>query len=260
MNQTLRSNPAPAIGSGLSRVAAVRTIKLALMVAIVAGGWWGTNELYRIFDVPIAVIGVDGELKRVRAQELESIVADNLGGGFLSLDLAGICGALEEHPWIATATARRKWPNEVVIAVEEEVPIARWGDDQFLNNQGQVLSIADAELSEKLPLLAGPADLERRVMQQYKNFTQVLEPLGLTVVACHLAPRGNWLVTFDNGMELAVGKEPVGDKLNRFLRVWEAELQPRADHIARVDIRYANGVAVKWKENADTADKYDSGK
>jgi len=252
LSQAIRHEQAPPVGSGISRVGVLRSIKLLLLVAMVALVAWGARTIYLLLDVPIAVIGVNGELKRVKTGEVESIVAGSLGGGFLSLDLEGICHALEEHPWIATASARRKWPNEVVISVEEEAPIARWGESHFLTAKGRVAEIAGADLPEELPHLMGPEGMERRVMQQYKNFTQVLDPLGLKVEACYLAARGNWMVTFDNGMELAVGKEPVVDKLNRFLRVWDAELKQRADHIARVDIRYANGVAVKWKENTET--------
>jgi len=254
VSQAVRTNQAVDAGGDIdTRQLLLTALKLLLVLVVVAGLYWGGKELYQRFDVPIAVIGVDGDLTRVKPQELEGIVATSLGGGFLSLKLENVCAALEAHPWIATASAHRKWPNEVVIAVTEEAPIARWGEEQFLNTKGEVGDIAGGDIPDNLPQLAGPAGMERRVMQQYKNFTQVLAPMGLNIEKCQLATRGNWLLTFDNGMELAVGKEPVVDKLNRFQRVWETELEQRADHIARVDIRYGNGVAVKWKENAAPA-------
>ena len=234
-----------------------RGVRVLALAALVAGCGWGTAHLYRTYDVPIAVIGVKGELKRVQGAELEAIVAGSLGGGFLSLDLTGITAALEEHPWIASASARRKWPDEVVITVEEETPIARWGDNHFLSNQGKVLDVADVALSETLPLLDGPEGKERRVMQQYRNFSQVLRPLGMKVESCQLAPRENWTLTFANGMALTVGKEPVAEKLGRFLKVWNDALQDRAEDIAHVDIRYANGVAVRWKESIEAGEQPD---
>lgn len=227
--------------------------RLVLLVALVAAIGWSVQWLYRKYDVPVAVIGVDGELINVDAGDVEKIVATHLGGGFLSLDLAGICEALEQHPWVATASARRKWPDEVVIAIEEESAIARWGEGRFLSNKGQILEVGNASLPQHLPQLYGPAGLERRVMQQYRNFSQVLQPTGMKVKTFGMAARGNWQVTFEPELELVVGKEPVAKKLERFLLVWEKALQERKDAIERIDLRYGNGLAVRWKQDKDSA-------
>ncbi|MFA5679423.1 MAG: cell division protein FtsQ/DivIB [Pseudomonas sp.] len=255
MSQARRRNPPPAAAPGRGRrvfAALLSGLRLLMLVAVVTGIGFGALALHEKYDVPVAVIGVDGELKRITAQEVESTVAANLGGGFLSLDLDAICVALEEHPWVAGASARRKWPDEVVISIEEETPIARWGSGSFLNNKGMILAIGNVELPQSLPLLHGPQGLERRVMQQYRNFSQVLQTTGLVVTEFRLAPRGNWEVTFSQGLELTVGKEPVADKLQRFLLVWNRALSERVDDIAQVDIRYGNGVAVNWKEQVNT--------
>ena len=37
-------------------------------------------------------------------------------------------------------------------------------------------------------------------------------------------------------------------KLQRFLWLYTRELQPYADRIGRVDLRYRNGLALSWKE------------
>jgi len=253
MSQARRvASPVASPGRARAVFAAVLSgLRLVMLVAVLAGIGFGASALYEKYDVPVAVIGVDGELKRITAQEVESTVAANLGGGFLSLDLDAICLALEEHPWVATASARRKWPDEVVISIEEETPIARWGNSSFLNNKGMILAIGKVELPESLPLLYGPEGLERRVMQQYRNFSQVLQGTGLVVSEFRLAPRGTWEVKFAQGLELTVGKEPVADKLQRFLLVWNRALRERADDIAQIDIRYGNGVAVNWKEHVE---------
>jgi cell division protein FtsQ len=246
------SGPA-AVGEGPAGLGLGAGLKLLAMVAISCGLGWGGYLLYQKYDVPIAVIGVDGELGRVAAPEVENIVAANLGGGFLSLDLEGICAALEAHPWVASASARRKWPDEVVIAIEEEVPIARWGEGRFLNNKGKILDIGNVELPETLPLLDGPEGMERRVMQQYRNFSQVLQPLGLKVEACQLAARGNWNLRFEPGLTLVIGKEPVAGKLQRFMQVWDKALKERMESVEQVDVRYGNGVAVRWKAPIEPA-------
>lgn len=259
MTRAMKKQPRRKFSVPFSISGLIRSLQILALIVFVAGAAWGFDLLYKKYDAPVAVIGIEGELKQVSATDVEQIVATSLGGGFLSLDLQGICEALEEHPWISRASARRKWPNEVVISVDEESPIARWGDDKFLNNQGRLLRVADAQLSKTLPLLNGPEGMERRVMQQYRNFSQILRPLELEVEICELAPRGNWLLTLDNGMQLSVGKEPVAGKFKRFMRVWDEALRDRSSEITHVDIRYGNGVAVKWKEQVEIAETTDKG-
>ncbi|HLS99297.1 MAG: cell division protein FtsQ/DivIB [Porticoccaceae bacterium] len=237
----------PRRGRGL----ATRLGVAALGALVFAGGAVGLRTLYGILDVPIAVIGVDGRIANLSAREVEDIVAANLSGGFLSLDLDRIRKGLEAHPWVESATARRQWPNQLVIVIREETPIARWGDSGFLNNRGQTLDVANAAALAELPLLAGPEGMEREVMQQYRIFTQLLQATGLAIVEFRMGERGGWHLRFADGPTLAVGRGQITDKIQRFLKVWDKALAVRLDQIDHIDIRYGNGVAVRWKTNGN---------
>ena len=229
-----------------------RLLVAAMGIAVLAVGLWGLGYLYRTLDVPIALIGVDGEITHLSTREVEDIVAANLSGGFLSLDLKDISTALEKHPWVAAASARRQWPDRLVIVIHEEVPIARWGDSGVLNNRGRPLAVGDAEGLDELPLLAGPVGMEREVMQQYRMFTQLLQSTGLHIAEFRMGARGGWHLRFAEGPTLAVGRDQVVEKIQRFLRVWERALAVRLDQIDNIDIRYGNGVAVRWKAEEQT--------
>ncbi|MAT50540.1 MAG: cell division protein FtsQ [Porticoccaceae bacterium] len=245
--QLERQRPLPAAPQGRwrrwSRIA-VAVVSLAFVLA----GAAGLAFLYRHLDVPIALIGVDGTLEHLDAREVEKIVVANMAGGFLSLDLDAIRAGLEAHPWVASASARRQWPDSLIIDIEEEVPIARWGDRGVLNNRGIALEVGEIEGLAALPLLEGPEGLQRRVMQHFRMFAQLLQPIGLKIHSFRMGPRGGWYMTFVDGPELAVGRGQVTDKIERFLLVWEKALEVRIDQIERVDIRYGNGVAVRWKQ------------
>ncbi len=214
---------------------------------------WGAFLLYRQLDAPIAVIGVDGSLERITPGEVRELVAANLDGGFLSLDLRRIQGDLEQHPWVESASVRRQWPDQVVIVIDEETPIARWGDKGFLNNRGRRLDIGLAEDLEHLPLLDGPGQSARRVMSRYRDVAQLLRPANLRIAEFRQGPRDTWQLRLEQGPAVVIGRGQVMAKLRRFLLVWERELADRAEDIAEVDIRYDNGVAVRWKDEADNA-------
>lgn len=229
---------------GLLTQFAVATLGISVFVS----GLWGLGYLYEKLDVPIALIGVDGTIRHISSTDVEDIVAANLGGGFLSLDLDRIRAGLEGHPWVESASARRKWPNELVIVIREETPIARWGDSGFLNNRGQALDLGVAAELEGLPLLAGPEGMQRRVMQQYRIFTQLLQSTEMKIIEFRMGERGGWHLRFENGPTLVVGRSQVTEKIQRFLRVWDKALRVRFDQIDNIDVRYGNGVAVRWKE------------
>jgi cell division protein FtsQ len=84
------------------------------------------------------------------------------------------------------------------------------------------------------------------VMQQYRMFTQMLQSTGLRIVEFRMGVRGGWYLRFAEGPTLAVGRGQVVEKIQRFLRVWDKALAVRLDQIDNIDIRYGNGVAVRW--------------
>ncbi len=243
------SRRAPRRGPGLF----TRVLVAALGISVLLGGLWGMAYLYRQLDVPIAVIGVDGEITNLSTRDVEDIVAASLSGGFLSLDLERIREGLEAHPWVASASARRQWPDQLVIVIHEEVPIARWGDSGFLNNRGRTLDVGTVVGLPDLPLLAGPEGMERQVMQQYRMLSQLLHPTGLRIEEFRMGERGGWHLRFAEGPSLAVGRGEVIEKVQRFLRVWDQALAVRVDQIEAIDIRYGNGVAVRWKTEKDSS-------
>ena len=57
-------------------------------------------------------------------------------------------------------------------------------------------------------------------------------------------------MSLSNGLELVIGRDHVMEKMRRFLVVWMTTLKGKAEQIARVDIRYDNGISVEWTEKA----------
>ena len=60
--------------------------------------------------------------------------------------------------------------------------------------------------------------------------------------------RGSWFLTTQDGIEVLLGRDDVVDKMQRFLTVDQLMLSERREQIARVDLRYSNGMAVAWRE------------
>ena len=86
-----------------------------------------------------------------------------------------------------------------------------------------------------------------QVMQQYQAINEQLFPAGLRLSKLELSSRGSWNITINNEFEIAVGRTQILDRLQRFLRFYEAEPAMRTATIKSADLRYGNGVAIAFK-------------
>lgn len=207
-----------------------------------------SQRLLPYADQPIARVSVQGDLQYVSRQAVSERVAPFVDASFFSVDLATMRRELEQMPWVAEAEVRRVWPDQVLIRLEEQLPVARWGDEALLNNQGVAFAPGELGGYEQLPTLWGPQRAQQQIMQQYQMLSQLLRPLDFTVARLELRERGSWFLTTGQGLELLLGRDHVVEKMRRFVSVYEKALKEHNTNIARVDLRYPNGLAVAWRE------------
>jgi cell division protein FtsQ len=196
--------------------------------------------------MPIERVVVSGDLQRVSRSQLETMVTESLQGGFLWADLQFVRQPLDQMPWIFRVVVKRRWPNSLEIQVTEQLPIARWGADGYVNHEGEVFRPAVIENMNELPLLAGPPASQLVLMQHYMYMQEQLAPVKLQVAELTMNDRGGLRARLSNGSELVLGRGDMEEKLQRFLGVFHADLESRQDQVRRVDLRYQYGLAVAW--------------
>lgn len=214
---------------------------------------YGANLAIQHLDKPITKVSIEGEFKYLDHQELVSLVNSQIQGGFITIDLKAMSQVLHQHPWIADVSVQRQWPTLLKINVIEEVPIARWGDDAFLNQLGDKLSIKDNSHLANLPLMTAEFGSSSDVMKQYQRLTDLLLPTGLKLSKLKLDRLGGWQLETGNGIQIVLGRNSVGDKIRRLVLVWETELSNQSSKIKTIDLRYPNGLAVAWKGQKSVA-------
>lgn len=221
----------------------------SLLVAVVLSFSVASILLYRYIDRPLARISVASPYQRVAQSDIEALVGDITNEGFISLDLAVVRERLETHPWIASASVRRQWPDRLQLSIVEEEPIARWRDSGFLNRSGVALQATDSNTLGHLPLLVGPQGSSRLVMSEFRDVSELLFSQNLKVVAFSVDEHGVRSMTLDSGHPVMLGRGDVIAKVRRFLAIWQGELASRQQEIKAVDARYDNGVAVSWQKS-----------
>jgi cell division protein FtsQ len=224
---------------------------LLLLLGIAA--YTSAQRILPYADRPISQVSVQGELSYISQQAVQQRIAPYLSASFFTVDLAAMRAELEKMPWIAHAEVRRIWPSQLSIQLEEQLPVARWGTEALLNNQGQAFTPRELANYENLPQLFGPQRAQQAVMQQYQVLSQMLRPLGFSVAQLELRERGSWFLTTGinssgQSIELLLGRDHLLEKMRRFVAVYEKTLKPEVANIARIDLRYANGLAVGWRQ------------
>ncbi|MBD9676702.1 cell division protein FtsQ/DivIB [Pseudomonas sp. PDM18] len=216
--------------------------------ALGGGAYYGAQYVLPYADRPIAKVSVEGDLSYISQAAVQQRISPYVSASFFTIDLAGMRQELEHMPWIAHAEVRRVWPDQVVVRLDEQLPIARWGDEALLNNQGQAFAPREVANYEHLPRLSGPQRAQQQVMQQYQILSQMLRPLGFTIASLDMSSRGAWTLGTAQGVEIMLGRDHAVEQIRRFVTIYDKALKDQITKIARIDMRYPNGLAVAWRD------------
>ncbi len=204
-------------------------------------------EIRALVNKPVQTVLMANPLQRVDEQNVREVLANHLSVGFFALDVQAIKTALEADPWVEKVTISRIWPDTLSVAITEEIAIARWGDSALLNQFGETFEPYTMEDDLALPLLNGPQGQQRRVMEQYQTFSQMLFSSGLRIRELSLNERGSWSLRLHNGAEVMIGRNEVVERMQRFVSLYDRHLYSQLDQIEAFDLRYNNGISIRKK-------------
>lgn len=193
---------------------------------------------------PINTVRVESPLHQVTEDEVRTLLARYTESGFLGVDVQDLRDELERNPWIADASVRRVWPDVLAIRIEEETPIAIWGDAALLNKHREAFVAPLREPLDHLPRLSGPDGAEEMVVARYQKFSERLIEDGMTVASMSVDERGSWRLKLSDGPELRLGREQVEARLERFIAMYTTDLREQLADAGTVDLRYRNGFSV----------------
>ncbi len=233
----------------------VRRVGYVLVtLALVLGG---AQLAQAVWQLPVSRVVVNGEFRQVDKPAIVDAVQPLLDEGFIALDLDRIRRQLQQRPWVFDVDVTRRWPSEIVISVQEQTVIARWGDRGFLNFRGELFLPEQTDMRwidrDSLPLLDGPEGSAERVMSHFRQLSDALSQQGLALNQLALNDRGSWEVTLGSGTEVLLGNDDIMGKMRRFLQAHRGVLAQRFDQAKSIDMRYSRGFAVAWdKEDKRT--------
>ncbi len=227
-------------------------LPMGLLAGVGTGAVFAVDPIVGWLNRPVAEVSVEGAFRYLGREQAESLLSEQLGEGFLQLDLAAIKAAVEANPWVERAALSRRWPDQLHVRIYEEEPIARWGQAGFLNRSGKIIAVADPSKLASLPLLEGPDRDAEQMMERYQDLAQLLRYRGLSIRSLRSDRKNAWQLTLADGVTLVIGRDQVVEKMQRFATVFDRRLSEHWDKVKQVDLRYHNGVAVDWKKQQET--------
>ncbi len=207
---------------------------LWLRTGLIGGGQW-----------PITWLDVEGELQRTSVSQIRAAAIGPASKGFFSVDLEQVRDAIQALPWVAGVEVSRQWPDALGIRIVEHQPVARWNDGFLLSDRGDLFSVDGSDGMQGLARLRGPDSRRQEVLDAWRTMRAELGAIGLDIQRLELDERGAWMLELGSGVELLLGREQIRERLARFISVHEV-LRNQDRRPERVDMRYTNGLAVRW--------------
>lgn len=228
-----------------------------IAVAVLLAVWGGANLLANLPWFPVRLVNVSnaldpaGELHHVTHDAVEAVITQRLSGTFFTVDLDAARTAFAGLPWVRNVDVRRKWPDRLEVAIEEQIAFANWGDGKLVNTYGELF---DAARVEGLPEFSGPPGSEAEVTRRYRDWSAPLAKLGVSARQIALSPRLAWELKLDNGLALKLGREqpkdPLLTRLERFAAAYAGSVVRMGGHLELADLRYAQGFALRLPPGA----------
>ena len=94
-------------------------------------------------DLPINEVMIKGQYDSIDSEQIHLITNKYLIGNFFTVNLKSTQNAFKKLPWVRDVSVRRKWPDKLLIKIEEHNVLARWGNLGLINNYGEIFMCCD---------------------------------------------------------------------------------------------------------------------
>lgn len=195
---------------------------------------------------------VQGELRHVNEDSVKLVANRRIRGNFFTVNLEEVRAEFEKLPWVSDARISRHWPDTLIVELFEHVPLARWNASGLVSTKGEVFNAA---LNANLPRFEGFEGSGREVAEAYRRYAEILSPLGLSISELSYSTRRAWRLKTDGGLEIALGRQESEQRLQRFASQYQKINERLGAAPAYVDLRYADGFAVKLPRAAQQMNK-----
>lgn len=190
---------------------------------------------------------------RLDQQEVQQLLLPLVQNNYFNVNLTRIRLRLQQLPWISNLTVRRVWPDQIEITVIEKSAAANWNHTGLVSTNGEVFVPRLNTYPENLPQFVGPGGKQIVMLQYYNQINRILSPIHVKISYLEMTPYLTWKLALNNGISLQVGEDDILTRLAHFVKVYPKIVGDHPDQVEYVDLRYSNGMAVRFKSHTMNA-------
>jgi cell division protein FtsQ len=225
---------------------------LSFVLPVIALVLLGADMLGRSNAFPIKTIEYRGVFKYASQNDVDEAAKLSLNGNFFTVDLFTIQQKVEALPWVQSVSLDRKWPDTIVLNIEEFKPIMRWGGGGWVSTTGVLISapLDQSYELQNLPKLDGKVSELKSILYKFNQWQYELDALGLSIRTATFSESHSWALTL-HGSDLStfilqLGSTNEDARFNRFVRLFGQD-ESYFSGVEYIDARYPNGVVLKRK-------------
>lgn len=223
------------------------TVQILMLLAVLLFLLIGLPKLKNADFFPIKDVKVFG-VEHLNHDEVQNLVLPFVNRGFFLVDVERIKERIMQLSWVSQVVVQRVWPNRVMITITEKKPFALWNDTSLLSDAGDLFSPPVESYPTGLPQFVGPTGEQILMLENYAKMSSLLMPLHFKISRLELTPTLAWMITLDNGIKINVGHKDILTRLSHFVKVYPKIFEARVAALEYIDLRYSNGMAVRWKK------------
>lgn len=228
----------------------------SLLVFVALGAWvsWLLSDKREdslgVLSFPIESYHVSSALTQVQPEELDAVLQEYLGHSFWDLPLLEIQAKLMRLDWVVSATVSRVWPSRLNIHVVEQHPVARWGNNGLINQNGDVFYPSSLAGFENLVVLDGDLQFAVRITQRFADLMALFEQAQLhqqpmAIESLKLKDNFVWELKVYQGPALIFSENAWQAQIDRFLLAYPKVPDNLRNSTHQYDLRYSNGLAIQ---------------
>lgn len=213
------------------------------------------SQLFIVKEVQVEGSGTVG------ADEIRFLSGIRPGANLLSFRTSNVSRRLEAHPWIENATVVKRFPDQVLVRVQEERPallVEVQGCLYYMNGRGRLLDRVRQGAPLDFPMISGLGQGVEEIhrCREGRDLHEALSLLQALLAAPTLGPVSEIQVDRSEGLSFVLEGFPVPvrvgwsgfpDKMNRFEEALPL-LGSQSSAIERVDLRFSGQIVVRERE------------
>jgi cell division protein FtsQ len=232
--------------------------KFSVVILLTSSLVWTIQRLNNTTILPVRHIKITGHFPVSSRESIKRAILPFTTKGLLHINVPQLKAHLNQWSWIESVTVTRLLPSTVKVYVKARQPIAKFcnrhdGVARCIDKQGYLFECEnDMALFSNLPDMIGSPHDAHYLLQLYQRIVHLLDLHAIKITRLKMDAQQRVSIQLDNGIQVYLGHYNPLKQLQKLLMMHPFSLY-QSNRIASIDLRYPNGIAIKFHESRSTS-------